>query len=169
MVVTKVLMALPDNLKHFVSAWESSPLEQQTLKELTARLLIEEERLKQSDQAVALAAGKSETQAGNQRKPKCYLCGKLGHVKKQCFKNQDGRNTKKCQFCKKLGHIANDCWFLKKKEDHEKLSNAFINTLKIDDSSKAVALLGHATFQDSEWCLDRGASTCILTKNSLWI
>lgn len=125
--------------------------------------------MKQSDQAVALAAGKSETQAGNQRKPKCYLCGKLGHVKKQCFKNQDGRNTKKCQFCKKLGHIANDCWFLKKKEDHEKLSNAFINTLKIDDPSKAAALLGHASFQDSEWCLDRGASTCILTKNSLWI
>ncbi|CAG4993437.1 unnamed protein product [Colias eurytheme] len=45
-VITKVLMSLPEEYKHFVSAWESAPDEKQTFENLVARLLIEEERIK---------------------------------------------------------------------------------------------------------------------------
>nr|CAH7749544.1 unnamed protein product [Callosobruchus chinensis] len=44
MVITKILMSLPEKFKHFRSAWESVPVEKQSLEELTSRLLIEEER-----------------------------------------------------------------------------------------------------------------------------
>ncbi|CAH2097113.1 unnamed protein product [Euphydryas editha] len=44
-VITKVLMSLPDEYKHFVSAWESAPDNKQTIENLVARLLIEEERV----------------------------------------------------------------------------------------------------------------------------
>ncbi|KOB78109.1 Uncharacterized protein OBRU01_00267 [Operophtera brumata] len=45
MVIAKILMSLPDTYKHFLSAWESVTPEKQTLQSLTARLLIEEERV----------------------------------------------------------------------------------------------------------------------------
>lgn len=35
MVITKILMSIPDNLKHFISAWESTPSDCQNLTELT--------------------------------------------------------------------------------------------------------------------------------------
>ncbi|CAB3248343.1 unnamed protein product [Arctia plantaginis] len=44
MVITKVLMSLPEKYRHFIAAWESVPTENQTVGELMARLLIEEER-----------------------------------------------------------------------------------------------------------------------------
>ncbi|KAL0879280.1 hypothetical protein ABMA27_003060 [Loxostege sticticalis] len=44
-----VLMSLPDAYKHFVSAWESAPDEKQTLENLVARLLIEEERVNEKE------------------------------------------------------------------------------------------------------------------------
>ncbi|GBP78233.1 Retrovirus-related Pol polyprotein from transposon TNT 1-94 [Eumeta japonica] len=45
-VITKVLMSLPEDYKHFISAWESAPDDKQTYDNLVARLLIEEERIK---------------------------------------------------------------------------------------------------------------------------
>lgn len=49
MIITKVLMSLPHSMKHFVSAWESTLAERQTLTDLTSRLLVEETRLKTSE------------------------------------------------------------------------------------------------------------------------
>ncbi|GBP10816.1 Retrovirus-related Pol polyprotein from transposon TNT 1-94 [Eumeta japonica] len=46
-VITKVLMSLPEDYKHFISAWESAPDDKQTYDNLVARLLIEEERIKE--------------------------------------------------------------------------------------------------------------------------
>ena len=36
MVITKIIMALPDQYKHFSSAWESVPEDQRTLSKLIA-------------------------------------------------------------------------------------------------------------------------------------
>ncbi|GBO98773.1 Retrovirus-related Pol polyprotein from transposon TNT 1-94 [Eumeta japonica] len=49
-VITKVLMSLPEDYKHFISAWESAPDDKQTYDNLVARLLIEEERIKEKGQ-----------------------------------------------------------------------------------------------------------------------
>lgn len=45
MVVTKILMTLPAEYKHFVSAWESTEQTSQTIENLTNRLMIEESRV----------------------------------------------------------------------------------------------------------------------------
>ena len=82
MVITKVLMSLPESMKHFVSAWESTPPESQTLANLMSRLMIEEERNKSAEKSTALAA---KTKFSKYKKGvKCYECNKLGHVKKNC-------------------------------------------------------------------------------------
>ncbi|CAH0716851.1 unnamed protein product, partial [Brenthis ino] len=44
MAMSKIIMSLPLKYAHFVSAWESCAEEKQTLDNLTARLLVEEER-----------------------------------------------------------------------------------------------------------------------------
>ncbi|KAI8433502.1 hypothetical protein MSG28_015534 [Choristoneura fumiferana] len=48
-VITKVLMSLPEDYKHFISAWESASDDKQTYDNLVARLLIEEERIKEKE------------------------------------------------------------------------------------------------------------------------
>ncbi|CAG9137695.1 unnamed protein product [Plutella xylostella] len=47
LVITKVLMSLPEDFSHFISAWESAPDDKQTYDNLVARLLVEEERIKE--------------------------------------------------------------------------------------------------------------------------
>ena len=44
MLITKILMTLPENYKHFYSAWDSIPTENKTLSNLTSRLMVEETR-----------------------------------------------------------------------------------------------------------------------------
>lgn len=82
-VITKVLMSLPNTYKHFVSAWESAPDEKQTLDNLVARLLIEEERINekepQNSSASAFVAKKNI---------KCYKCNKSGHYQSECNQNK---------------------------------------------------------------------------------
>lgn len=46
MVITKVLMSLPESMRHFVTAWDSTPETNRTLTDLMSRLMIEEERSK---------------------------------------------------------------------------------------------------------------------------
>lgn len=50
MIITKVLMTLPDDLKHFQSAWESTAADKQTIENLTNRLMIEESRARLAQQ-----------------------------------------------------------------------------------------------------------------------
>ncbi|XP_050435187.1 uncharacterized protein LOC126842301, partial [Adelges cooleyi] len=52
MLMTKILMTLPSEYKHFYSAWDSMQLESKNLNELTSRLLIEESRMNQGSSVV---------------------------------------------------------------------------------------------------------------------
>ncbi|GLV37477.1 hypothetical protein CBL_10557 [Carabus blaptoides fortunei] len=53
-------MTLPSSFNHFLSAWESTPREQQTLVNLTSRLMMEEKRLniREKSEGNAFLAGK---------------------------------------------------------------------------------------------------------------
>jgi len=45
MVPTRILMILPPSFSNFTSAWESTSKENETMENLTSRLLIEEARI----------------------------------------------------------------------------------------------------------------------------
>lgn len=107
MLITKILMSLPEKYKHFISAWESVPDKQQSLKELTSRLLIEEERCGQESGAgssafVSRSNHKSASARENTSVRRCFVCNKEGHFKRDC-------KERKCYRCNQNGHLARDC------------------------------------------------------------
>lgn len=75
MIMINILLSLPDKYKHFVSAWESVPREDQTLHGLVFRLNIEEKRLNSRKEVTALAdVSKDYREKGNIVKRSKVLC-----------------------------------------------------------------------------------------------
>lgn len=152
-VITKVLMSLPNEFKHFVSAWESAPDDKQTIDNLVARLLIEEERLKEKNEDLEQTSSSSAFVAKNKKPVKCYKCGKTGHYQSDCKSNknnsEDNVNKNNCFYCGKSGHYIEQCRFRKHKEKSSKnktKNNAF--------------LVSNASYEihESKWLVDSGAS-----------
>lgn len=147
MLMTKILMSLPDSYKHFISAWESVPLRDRNLNDLTSRLLIEEQRINVVEDSQEALVAKNFT--NERRQVKCYMCNKYGHMKKDCFYNKTSKKeTQVCHYCKKPGHFINKCRFKAAKDKEE--------------NSKAEALVSSALISEnisrSDWYLDSGAS-----------
>lgn len=89
MVITRIIMTLPSEYRHFGSSWEATAEIDRTLQNLTNRLLAEETRVDSyqpnevaSQTTAFFSRGK---QPDNKRKPgKCFKCHKHGHWKAQC-------------------------------------------------------------------------------------
>lgn len=110
MIITKVLMTLPANYSHFVSAWESAPAAEQTLVNLTSRLTIEESRhVGHIEEESKALASRSDRGKGNQErnfrnknfqessfKGKCYRYDKLGHWAKNCPDRRQKDHSEDC-------------------------------------------------------------------------
>lgn len=111
MLISKILSTLPKEYAHFHSAWDSAPMSERTLTNLTSRLLLEESRLKNREESVALKTVNVEKPNMNSRL--CFQCGKYGHLKKNCFSQNKsssvGENRPKCYNCGKLGHVKKYC------------------------------------------------------------
>lgn len=74
MMITKILVSLPDQFKNFSTAWDSTTNSEKTLDNLKARLLKEEEKLKtKEDVKVAFKTGPKKN---FNSKMTCYNCGK---------------------------------------------------------------------------------------------
>lgn len=93
MVMTKILSALPEELNHFPSAWESTAENLQTIDNLTARLVMEEARVerKQESEAhevseafVARNFHKKNFRNSSFKPGKCHICKQSGHWKNEC-------------------------------------------------------------------------------------
>lgn len=159
MVMTKILNALPDELNHFPSAWESTTEDLQTIDNLTARLVMEEARVKMnhqsgvSDVSEALVARKfRKKHFKTSSKPgKCHVCNQSGHWKNECPKRKQkpAENHKAASTSGNSRNSADACvtfrpekW-IGKPGAHLSLSEAMVVT--------------NGTRPD-EWYLDSGAS-----------
>lgn len=146
MIITKIIMSLPDKYKHFASAWESISEEKQTLQELTGRLLVEEER--SGNRAISSASSSGQQNSalvvGAQRSIKCFECGKIGHKKSEC-------RNRKCNNCHKVGHLMKDCK-LKKNKYIEKNTNTNSKTSFVTREMQGNLL------NSKNFVLDSGAS-----------
>ena len=169
MIITKILMALPEQYKHFRSAWESVPLESQTLSELTSRLLLEEERNKSTESTTALAA-KTVFQK-SQTRLRCNICSKVGHLARNCyFRHKNNKNDKSeqpenketartgskfCTYCKKAGHTINFCWLKNRNKNGQSSGRS---SDKPEENETNAFLVCSESLKSNDWCLDSGAS-----------
>lgn len=127
MLIAKILLNLPEQYKHFSVAWDSTPCEDRTLENLRARLLKEEEKMKNINDEVKVAF-KAYKFNGT-----CNNRGKVGHKRFECWLNPENRNKsyqhsminhedksknqpnsqsnfKHCMKCNKDGHTEERCW-----------------------------------------------------------
>ncbi|XP_063367388.1 uncharacterized protein LOC134655497 [Cydia amplana] len=165
-VITKVLMSLADEYKHFVSAWESAPDDKQTMDNLVARLLVEEERVKEKGEAPTPSS--SAFIAKNKNNAKCMKCNRLGHYASECRSNNsnnksEGHNNK-CFYCGKGGHNKAQCWFRKNKE--QKKSNAFVVSDSLEPHNKTLFLVDSGSSEHI--CRERALFSTFTSANSEW-
>ncbi len=168
MIMTKILMTLPENLMHFQSAWESTAADQQTIENLTSRLMTEEARANMSQQSsstfdafVAKNNSKkfshkkssSQRQHSSSSKPgKCFICNEIGHYKRDCpsRKNQSSgtdENKQKTSGSDKSSDTNKKNSFVYKRGD----------ALVVSNISNAVAL-STISQRNDDWYFDTAAS-----------
>lgn len=144
MVMTKILMTLPDMYNHFYSAWDSIPAVDKTINNLTSRLLIEESRLQQRNLSVMENQKSIALTANNPKKN-----WKSGN------KNKDTRKPGNCYFCKLPGHWKSQCRKYLKNQENKKTHG---ETSKSDDGSAFITGTVCTNDIEESWLLDSGAS-----------
>lgn len=156
MVITKIVMTLPRQYQHFITAWESTSENDRTLANLINRLTMEEIRMnandKQSNNAFYSKAntknhGKSMHPNNKSYKPgKCHRCGREGHWKNEC------RSTN-------VHHTPNNRYGGNKNEPK---GEAFIGDVLAITANKG-------NENTNIWYLDSGASQHMSSKKSWFI
>lgn len=172
MIISKILVTLPEDYKFFSTAWESTHSAERTLTNLTARLLAEETKNKKSNETEGTVAFYSGHPKYNKSKIKCFKCGNMGHMARTCFKNGGGsgsgnnpgnRRPKQCPICKKTNHEEEDCFFRKKgRPEESKNKTAFFvenneQNLEIEFEKKSL----------SNFVVDSGATTHMVNNKNI--
>ena len=104
MIITKITSILPEEFKHFSSAWDSTTEEQKTVENLTSRLMLEEEKSKTTKEESVAFKATTTNKHKNKDSIKCFICKDKGHSMKNCPK----ATVKKCSICKKSNHEEKD-------------------------------------------------------------
>ena len=160
MIINKILNTLPDEYRHFHSAWDSVQEKDKTINNLMARLQIEEARIKPNVDEEIAEAHVARKKPDYLKKVKCHNCGKYRHMKKDCWKKENKiEDSQRCFECGKRGHVKKDCWTLQKKNESSEKEN----------KSKAKGLIARAILvskkqleekreSSQEWYVDSGAT-----------
>ncbi|GBM37860.1 hypothetical protein AVEN_193379-1 [Araneus ventricosus] len=85
------MSTLPFEFFEFKSVWESIPIEEWSVNELTERLRLIEMRLPSKPDSTALVATKKK--AAKKVERKCYVCRKPGHIAKDYWKKDRKQKT----------------------------------------------------------------------------
>lgn len=160
-IISKVLATLPESFRSFATAWESTPKEERTLENLTARLLTEEVRNTE--------VGESERESAVAFKTvtkKCFTCNNFGHTAKTCKKQaKDSSKEKRCFVCNKPGHFARTCpkaegknvlCRICKKTNHSE-KDCFFRDKKQNSGSEKVSFLVREN-DNKKWIVDSGTT-----------
>lgn len=90
MLMSKIFVTLPDTYRSFVTAWESTPQAEQTIENLTVRLLSEEAKNTEKEKSDSAVVFKTLER-------KCYKCNETGHLSKSCKKLAgENNNDRRC-------------------------------------------------------------------------
>ncbi|PNF26041.1 hypothetical protein B7P43_G06357 [Cryptotermes secundus] len=133
MIMTKITTILPEDYKHFSTAWDSTATVDRTLDNLVARLMLEEVKCKMTTKEEESIAFKTVTKSKSKTPFKCFNCNQIGHAQINCpnkgkrncsickrnnhsekdcyFRNKDSVMRKQCTVCKKTNHAEKDCYF----------------------------------------------------------
>lgn len=96
-IMAKILGSLPSKYNALVTAWDSVDADKQTLENLAARLIKEENRMTAIEAANALTAASTSKPQKNQygktigvdkKTVECFYCYKKGHMSRYCRKKQ---------------------------------------------------------------------------------
>ena len=127
MVISKILVTLPEQYKYFISAWESMSSEEKTLTNLTSRLISEESRCHLEEPKTESLAFRANELAcfkykknqnisryyGNKNsdEKRCFKCNSNTHLANLCSKTLGNNSRQCCRICKKNNHAEKDCFF----------------------------------------------------------
>lgn len=159
MIIAKIISSLPEQFKHFSTAWESTPREERTLTNIIARLSSEESIRVTNSTSTASGAAFTVNSQKRKFKPKfCKHCKKKGHSMEECYhlknkaKSQEKEKEVHCRYCKKPGHVIEDCFTLKNKEKKER--NEVNHVTFLTNSSPSCT-----SSKGTEFVVDSGSSS----------
>lgn len=184
MVVNKILSTLPARLNTFKTIWEMNPQLEQTLSNLTSRLMTEDERSRPNNSGaeVSFMAHENKNKRGgnhykkpfrnnNRQQITCFVCNEKGHKSFECpQKKESNKSDNKgdneefsCTICRhpSNNHTDEMCFFRKKKGNFK---NKNKNEKKVCFLTSDV---NKTNFGD--WIVDSGSSKHMTNNASLLV
>ena len=182
MMITKILMTLPQSYNHFRSAWDSGAPDQKTVENLTSRLVVEETRMasqansensafvvrgqrgtrkysnKDTNQNTQKTEGtqNTSTNAENSRKQKgCWECGRIGHIRKNCWQLPGNERPNSTNSEQRRSNHNNTAPAITRKRD------AIVGEVLITPMEQAQ--------RTTSWLLDSGASEHMCDKREWFV
>ena len=160
--VVHLLASLPESYDILVTALEAS-VEVPKMEIVTERLLHEERKIKEKHGSETSDGTMKAMFVNRQSKgkgPKCYHCGKFGHIKRNCRELNSS----------KLDDDKNEAYDNKHKANNAAESRQAENS---SDSDEVGLMINHAfsslTKKENAWIIDSGATCHMCNDTSLFV